>query len=432
MKLTMRTDYSSINEEGGVIHLLADLKAPLIERESGQRPPLNLAIVIDASGSMTGEPLEAAKCASIGVVGALREEDRLTIVSFASDVIAHVDGQICSEDGKRRCIEEIRRLRTRGMTDLAGGWFAGARAVARIMEESDVTQNHVVLLSDGHANEGITDPRVLAERAAELRTRNLFTSTVGIGNNYSPVQLQALAEHGGGRMHDAERPEEIVEVVLAELGEMRSTVAENLELRFVTGEGVQVECIGTYPFNSQGHEHRVSLGSMISGAQRQVLLRIRLHEGVAGEDVQLKANLDYRDPGEKSQNLGKVQTIILRRITSMEASLRIRDEHIATDVARLWQSWLVQRAMAANVEGRYKEADEIVRVELEAFREYVGRIPEGRRLVSELRRFLREVQHEWSPRASKEILLQHAKFMRSDADHRSVDREVWTEFIGRK
>ena len=432
MKLTMRTDYSSINEEGGVIHLLADLKAPLIERESGQRPPLNLAIVIDASGSMTGEPLEAAKRASIGVAGALRKEDRLTIVSFASDVIAHVDGQICSEDGKRLCIEEIRRLRTRGMTDLAGGWFAGARAVARIMEESDGTQNHVVLLSDGHANEGITDPGVLAERAAELRTRNLFTSTVGIGNHYSPVQLQVLAEHGGGRMHDAERPEEIVEVVLAELGEMRSTVAENLELRFVTGEGVQVECIGTYPFNSQGHEHRVSLGSMISGAQRQVLLRLRLHEGVTGEDIQLNANLDYRDPGEKSQNLGKVQALILRRITSMEASLRIRDEQVATDVARLWQSWLVQRAMAANVEGRYKEADEIVRVELEAFREYVARIPNGRRLVRELRRFLEEVQHEWSPRASKEILLQHAKAMRSDADHRSVDREDWTEFIGRK
>ena len=432
MKLTLRTDYSSINEEGGVVHLLADLQAPIIEREGSQRPPLNLAIVIDASGSMTGEPLEAAKRASIGVVGALHMEDSLTIVSFASDVIVHVDGQICSEDGKRRCIEEIRRLHTRGTTDLAGGWFAGARVVARLMEELDGTQNHVVLLSDGHANEGITDPRVLAERAAELRTRNLFTSTVGIGDGYSPVQLQALAEHGGGRMHDAERPEEIIEVVLAELGEMRATVAENLELRLLTGEGVQVECLGAYPFDSQGHEHRVSLGSMISGAQRQVLLRLRLREGVVGEDIQLKANLDYRDPGEKSQKLGEVQTLILRRVTSMEASLRIRDEHVTTDVARLWQSWLVQRAMSANVKEQYDMAEEIVRVELKAFREYVARIPEGRRLVRELQRFLGEVRHKWSPRATKEVLLHHAKAMRFEEDHRSVDRDDWTEFVGRK
>ena len=432
MKLTMKTDYTNINEQGGIIHLLADLQAPLTKKESEQRPPLNLAIVIDASGSMSGEPLEAAKRASVGVVGALRKEDHLTIVSFASDVIAHVEGQICSEDGKRRCITEIQGLHSRGTTDLAGGWFAGARAVARLMEELNGTQNHVVLLSDGHANEGITDPRVLAERAAELRTRNLFTSTVGIGDGYSPVQLQALAEHGGGRMHDAERPEEIIEVVLAELGEMRATVAENLELRLLTEEGVQVECLGTYPFDSQGHEHRVSLGSMTSGARRQVLLRLRLREGMSGEEIQLKTNLDYRDPGEVTQRLGEVQTMILRRISSMEASLRIRDEHVAIDVARLWQSWLVQRAMSANVEGRYDEAEDIVIGELEAFSDYVARIPEGRRLIHELRRFLGEVRHEWSPRASKEVLVHFSKAMRDESDHRSEKLDDWTEFIGRK
>ena len=156
MKLTLKSDYSIVSELGGVVNLLAEAHAPVIETKGRKRPPLNLAMVIDASGSMAGAPLEAAKRASIGVIEAMREHDRLSIVSFASEVITHLDGEICNQDGKRRCIEEISKLESRDMTDLAGGWLAGARAAARLMEELEVSQNHVVLLSDGHANEGIT------------------------------------------------------------------------------------------------------------------------------------------------------------------------------------------------------------------------------------------------------------------------------------
>jgi len=432
MKLNMRTDYSYVPENGGVVHLLAEAQAPTIETEGRQRPPLNLAIVIDASGSMTGEPLEAAKRASIGVVGALRAEDHLSVVSFASDIIVHVDGQICNENGKGLCVAEIQRLSSRGATDLAGGWRAGARAVAKLMEEIEGTQNHVVLLSDGYANEGVTDPRILAEQAAELRQRNLFTSTVGIGDGYSPVQLQALAEHGGGRMHDAECPEEIIEVVLAELGEMRATAAENMQLRFQTPAGLEVECLGTYPFERRGHEYNLSLGPLISGARRQVLLRLTPPTGHVGQESLLKFNLDYQVPGKSSQTLGEVQTLSLRRETFLMGTLNVRDEEVAADTARIWQSWMVGRAMAANAEGRLEEAETIVRGEMEAFSNYVAQLPEGRRLLNELRRFVREVKHEWSPRASKEVLVHFSKAMRDEADHRSEKRDDWTEFIGRK
>lgn len=432
MKLTLKSDYSYVPELGGVVHLLAECQAPVIETEVKKRPPLNLAIVIDASGSMTGAPLEAAKRASMGVVEAMREEDRLSIVSFASDVRTHVEGAICDEDGKEGCIEQIRRLESRDTTDLAGGWLAGARAVAKLMDELEGSQNHVVLLSDGHANEGITDPHVLSDQAAELRQRNLFTSTVGIGDGYSPVQLQALAEQGGGRMHDAERPEEIIEVVLAELGEMRETAAENVQLRLQVPEDVKVECLGSYPVDSQGPGHRIALGSLISGARRQVLLRLKVPAGPVDQEMPLKGNLDYQVPGESLQSLGNVQGLTLRRETFLTGTLAERDEQIAAVIARMWQSWLVGRAMAANVEGRYEEAETIVRGELESFEKYVANMPEGRRLLRELQRFVREVKQAWSPRATKEVLLHHSKLMRDEEDHRSQKREDWADFIGRK
>ena len=432
MKLTLKSDYSFVPEVGGVVHLLAEAQAPVVEIKSRKRPSLNLAIVIDASGSMQGAPLEAAKRASIGVVEAMREEDRLSIVSFASEVITHFDGEICNQDGKRRCVEEISRLESRDCTDLAGGWLAGARAVARLMDELKSSQNHVVLLSDGHANEGIIDPRILAEQAAELRQRNLFTSTVGIGDDYSPVQLQALAEHGGGRMHDAERPEEIIEVVLAELGEMRRTVAEGVELRVVLPEGIEAECLGSYPLRRSKRTFRLHLGGLNSGASRQVLMRFRVPASTEAYEWTLNANASWKRPGESVREIGDTVFLTIRYRDLFQDAPHKRDESVAAQVAALWQSWLVGRAMAANVEGRYEEAESIVRGELEAFDKYVVNLPEGRRLLHELRRFVHEVNTEWSPRATKEVLLHHSKIMRDEADHRSLKREDWADFIGRK
>ena len=82
---------------------------------------------------------------------------------------------------------------------------------------------HVVLLSDGHANEGIVDPSSLRSHADEMASRGVTTSAVGVGNGYSPLQLEALSEGGLGRLHDAGTPDEMIETILGELGEVDAT-----------------------------------------------------------------------------------------------------------------------------------------------------------------------------------------------------------------
>jgi Ca-activated chloride channel family protein len=162
-------------------------------------------VVIDASGSMDGRPLACAVEAAHGVVQHLSYADRLSIVSFASETQVHLASTVMDAAGRDRAQAALACISARDCTDLGAGWLLGAECVARDMAERSGCQNRVLLLSDGHANSGITDPEVLAEHARELRLRGLFTSTIGIGDGYSPEQIQTIANHGGGRMHDAER-----------------------------------------------------------------------------------------------------------------------------------------------------------------------------------------------------------------------------------
>jgi Ca-activated chloride channel family protein len=146
---------------------------------------------------MSGRRLRYAKTAATGVANALKEGDRLSIVSFSDEAAVHI-AQLEMSDGNRvRAVDAIGRLQTSGSTNLSDGWFTGVEQVAAADREGSI--NRVVILSDGKANQGILDVDVLSRHAAELRNRGVTTSTVGIGDDYESVFLQAIATAGGGR-----------------------------------------------------------------------------------------------------------------------------------------------------------------------------------------------------------------------------------------
>ena len=415
-------DRPIVNADGGSVrHLVVTIRAPQQKPNPDQkRSPLNLGLVIDASGSMSGRPLAAAKAAALDVVGALPETDHMTLVSFADDVQHHAKALRLDAEGRTTIEQALRKLTTRGSTNLSAGWLGGCENVAERQAACAVLErNHVVLLSDGHANAGETDPRVLATHASELRKRGIVTSTVGVGHGYSPMQLQAIAEAGGGRMHDAEEPDDIAQIVMAELNDTLATAVENLELSLRLPTGTKAELYGTAPLTPTSTGCDVLVGSMLGGGTRRVVIKLRLPAGEAGSTLAVGLSARWTVPGENERHVCDVDVAALRFDSAQACLDQPRDAGTAKTVVEQWVAHVYYRAMVLNQDGDPQAAAKFVEREMKYLRRYCAGVPELEEAIAALDSFGCSVQHQYTATTSKEMMLRAYKMSRGETNRRS-------------
>jgi Ca-activated chloride channel homolog len=199
---------------------------PVAEEVSAPRPPLDLAVVIDVSGSMSGLPLQLAKETVVLVNQTLSPEDRLSLVTFNSGVQVVMPLQKIGPT--ERLQRQLDRIHAGGSTALHGGWRAGADLLQGDACPGNLPR--VLLLTDGRANIGLAQPRAIAADVALALSRSVSTSTVGVGLRYDERVLEAIAGAGDGNYHFAETPEALPGVFEAELESLRVTVGRLVSL----------------------------------------------------------------------------------------------------------------------------------------------------------------------------------------------------------
>ena len=167
MKLDLRTDRSLIRAAARSIRYLhVSFTAPTAPSR-GDRRPLTVAFVLDRSGSMTGDKIRIARQAIDTAIRLLKPEDRFSLVVYDDRVDVLVAATHATADARRRASELLASIEARGSTDLCTGWLLACEQVAERVSSEHI--GRCLLLSDGLANVGVTDPNVLAERAARLR-----------------------------------------------------------------------------------------------------------------------------------------------------------------------------------------------------------------------------------------------------------------------
>ncbi|MSR72635.1 MAG: hypothetical protein CK519_01740 [Opitutia bacterium] len=208
--------------------------------ESVVRTPLDIALVIDRSGSMSGQPLGTAKECAVRIVKGLRPDDRISIVTF-DDEINIV--QALTAVGDAKDIEaRVRSIQSGGSTNLFGGWEEGAKQLAPFIKKDRIAR--VILLSDGQANQGLINESEIFTHVSKLAGTGITTSTIGLGHDFNESLLAGMAKSGEGVANFGQKPEDLDEAFEQQFAILSNTFLRQVEIKIQGGSDVKARLVG--------------------------------------------------------------------------------------------------------------------------------------------------------------------------------------------
>ena len=359
--------------------ILAEINAPHAhEQGERKRPPVNLAFVLDRSGSMAGEKIRLARQAVEYSIGRLQSDDRFSIVTYDDVIDVVVASTAATVQARQDALARLATVDARNQTNLGGGWLRGAEQVALNLIAQGV--NRTLLLTDGLANVGITDRDELARHASELRTRGVATTTFGVGTDFDEVLLQAMATAGGGNFYYIADARSIADYVTSEVGEALDVVAREVILEITAPEAATLESLSPFPVDRRGARTVVTLGSMVAEQVVQVVLRLYLPLGELGRETGAVLALGDSDGLSDSAT----QALSWEYADSRTNDLQERDAEVDRAVARVFAARARQDATRLNRGGDFPAAQAALAAVAKRIRSYAGRDPEMRALVAEL------------------------------------------------
>jgi len=400
--------------------LLARIVAP---RATTERPrqPVNLAIVLDRSGSMSGNKLRVAKLAVEEAIGRLQPEDRFSVVVYDDVVDVVIESTTASAESRRGAIDRLATIQARGSTNLGEGWLRGCEQVAGHLADRGV--NRCLLLTDGLANVGITDLEQLSHHAAELRARGVTTSTFGVGNDFDERLLQDLADAGGGHFYYIADAPQIRDAITSEVGETLEIVARDVNLELTARDDIRVESISPYRVTGTGNRTLVALGDLASEQVVEVVLRLSFPYGLLGRETGTIVALTDRD-GTFAAGPGVTESRLAWTYADDWANDdQPRDRDVDRAVARLFAARARQDAVGRNRQGDYAGARRILDATASRIRDYAGDDPALRELLDTMVREEMVYAAPMAEPARKQAHFASANALRSrDAAGRSVRR----------
>jgi Ca-activated chloride channel family protein len=269
-----------------------------VEVPGRARGAVNLAVVIDRSGSMSGFKLNQAKQAARQLVSQLNATDRLAIVHYGSDVKS-LDGALATPENKERMLAFIDGIWDDGGTNIGSGLTVGRDLL--LAGRADFNVNRIVLISDGQPTEGVVEFESLTAIVREIRSLGVSVSSVGVGDDYNERLMEAFAEVGAGAYAYLQDASQLAAIFQKDLNAAGTQVARQVTLTFRVPKGAQLQRVLGYSqvsrrFDGDFELVTVALPDFAASQQERLVAHFSVDGSMVGQSIDVSAlDLEYQD-----------------------------------------------------------------------------------------------------------------------------------------
>jgi Ca-activated chloride channel family protein len=277
--------------------------------ETSVRPPANVSIVLDKSGSMTGQKIQYAIDAAIKALNMLGPNDIVSVITYDDTVRVLVPAT--KLDDREFIYTKISQIRAGGSTALFAGVSKGAAEVRKFLDRNHV--NRVILLSDGLANVGPSSPGDLADLGTSLGREGIAVTTIGLGLDYNEDLMTKLAQASDGNHTFAEAPGDLERAFAREFGDVLSVVAQDVDIVIECADGVR-------PLRVLGRDARIvgtrvvtSMNQLYGDQEKYVFVEVELPNTAASsrpEFAVATARVNYNDTLTRQAAMGDARAVV--------------------------------------------------------------------------------------------------------------------------
>lgn len=316
------------------------------------RTPINVAIVIDKSGSMGGEKIRKAREAAILALHRLNAEDIVSVVVYDTEVQVLVPATKMTR--RDDIIRTIRQIGAGGSTALYAGVETGAQEVKKFQSPDRV--NRIVLLSDGLANVGPQSSEALGKLGVRLAEKGISVTTIGLGLGYNEDLMSRLAYKSDGGHYFAEAADELASVFDHEFDRALSVVAQQVRLEIICGENLRPVRVLGREGTIKGRTVTLDMNHIYGEHEKYALVEVEIPGTEAVRPRELACvRLSYRDMNTDT-TVKSSHAVEVRFCNSQTDSDKSINKRVMADVVEQIAIEQNEKATALRDEGKLEEA----------------------------------------------------------------------------
>lgn len=285
--------------QDGTVRMELVMSAGAQEPARRARHATDVVIILDRSGSMSGEKVMHAQAAVRELIQQLTSDDRFALVTYSDDAAITIPLSPVNTQNRSAWLAQVARIQTDGGTNISRGMDVGLALVEGARANGRTP--HMILISDGLANQGDASHEGLVRRARRAAQGEFMLSAVGVGLDFNEFLMNGLADAGTGNYYYLRDATELSSVFAREFDAARSTVVSGLAVQIDPAPGVRVVDAAGYPLETNGTRTIFRPGALFAGQERRVWVTFNVPQQTVGEYDVGRFSLAYQRDGARQE-----------------------------------------------------------------------------------------------------------------------------------